>query len=127
MIEAWGSEIGKIISACETTGTATPQWSVKPGGLSLEFIATDVSHGYPVHSGYADKGRDILSQPESQRGSLKEMVLRHLLDGQMPKAEISKNLGKKTVSGQLNKVLRMLIADGSVNYTIPDKPGSRLR
>ncbi len=45
----------------------------------------------------------------------------------MLKAEISKNFGQKTVSGQLNKVLRMLIADGSVNYTIPDKPGSRLQ
>ncbi len=65
MIEAWGSGIGKIISACQTSGTATPRWLVKPGGLSLEFVATDVIHGYSVHSGYADKGRDTLQQPES--------------------------------------------------------------
>lgn len=36
-----------------------------------------------------------------------------------------RNLGQKRVSGQLNKVIRVLLADGTTAYTIPDKPQSR--
>ena len=43
----------------------------------------------------------------------------------MSKADLSRNLGQKRVSGQLNKVIRGLLVDGLVGYTIPDKPQSR--
>ena len=42
-------------------------------------------------------------------------------------AELSRNLGQKEISGQLNKVVRLLIADRRIEYTLPDKPGSRLQ
>jgi ATP-dependent DNA helicase RecG len=43
------------------------------------------------------------------------------------KAEISANLGQKEVSGQLNKVIRALMDQGLIEYTLPDKPNSRLQ
>ena len=45
----------------------------------------------------------------------------------MAKAELSKNLGQKGVSGQLNKVVRRLLGDRMIEYTLPDKPRSRLQ
>ena len=45
----------------------------------------------------------------------------------MSKAELSKNLGQKEISGQLNKVVRLLMADRMIEYTLPDKPRSRLQ
>ena len=45
----------------------------------------------------------------------------------MSKADLSRNLGQKEVSGQLNKVVRSLLADGLIEYTVPDKPQSRLQ
>ena len=45
----------------------------------------------------------------------------------MSKADLSKGLGQKTISGPLNKVIRLLLADGSIGYTIPEKPRSRLQ
>ena len=43
----------------------------------------------------------------------------------MSKADLSRNLGQKRVSGQLNKVIRALLANGTIAYTIPNKPQSR--
>lgn len=43
----------------------------------------------------------------------------------MSKADLSRNLGQKRVSGQLNKVIRNLLAHGTIEYTIPERPQSR--
>ncbi len=67
------------------------------------------------------------SRPESQPESLELRVLRLLRDAPAGKAEISRRLGQKDVSGQLNKIMRELLADGAVAYTLPDKPNSRLQ
>ena len=127
MIEAWGSGVEKIIGACQSAGTTTPQWTMRPDGLSLEFVTSDTSHRRTVHDRTFEKSRFTRSQPKSQPESLREKVLRQLSDGQMSKADISRNLGQKMVSGQLNKVIRLLVAEGIIRRTIPDKPGSRLQ
>lgn len=45
----------------------------------------------------------------------------------MSKSDLSRSLGQSSVSGQLNKVIHALLADGSIGYTIPEKPRSRLQ
>ena len=67
------------------------------------------------------------SQPESQPESLEERVLQLLKDGASSKAEISGRLGQKMVSGHLNKIIRSLLVKGLIEYTIPEKPNSRLQ
>lgn len=67
------------------------------------------------------------TQPESQPESLEVRVLRLLRNGPLAKSEMSLALGQKNISGQLNKVIRKLIADGLIEMTIPDKPSSRLQ
>lgn len=67
------------------------------------------------------------SQPESQPDSLDSRVLLILRNQVASKAEISTFLGQKEVSGQLNKVVRDLLAAKLIEYTIPDKPNSRLQ
>ena len=67
------------------------------------------------------------SRPESQPESLEAKVLTQLAGKPLSKAELSKNLGQKEISGQLNKVIRQLLADGMIEYTLPDKPRSRLQ
>jgi ATP-dependent DNA helicase RecG len=45
----------------------------------------------------------------------------------MAKSALSTGLGQKEVSGQLNKVIRLLLANKIIEYTIPEKPNSRLQ
>ena len=66
-------------------------------------------------------------QPESQPESLRERILIVLKSNELSKSEISAKLGQKEISGPLNEVIRQLIKDGEIEYTIPDKPNSRLQ
>jgi hypothetical protein len=54
-------------------------------------------------------------------------VLLLLENGSMSKSELAAGLGQKKVSGQLNKVIRQLLQNGKIRYTIPEKPNSRLQ
>lgn len=67
------------------------------------------------------------SRPESQPESLREKIQMILEDKEMSKTEISMLLGQKEVSGQLNKVIRNMLKNRDIEYTIPDKPNSRLQ
>lgn len=69
----------------------------------------------------------VTGQPGSQPESLVVRVLSLLNERSMSKAELSGRLEQKEVSGQLNKTVRKLLADGMIQYTIPDKPTSRLQ
>jgi hypothetical protein len=51
-----------------------------------------------------------------------------LLSGKpLSKAELSVRLNQKEISGQLNKVVKKLLAESVIEYTIPEKPNSRLQ
>ena len=136
-----GDELFAAIRS-ELAGTAQPQWEVEPGGLRLEFACTGVGDEPPSPETAvetAQEDRDPAdevsrgdrprpeSQPESRPESLAERVLQQLVDGPMSKADLSGRLGQKQVLGQLNRVIRLLVADGSIGYTIPENPeaGSR--
>ncbi len=141
MIEAWGRGIENIVVACRVAGTAAPVWEVEPGGLRLDFVFTemadepsldDSSPGHersPRHSVRTEPPQtesrpesQLESQPESRPESLAARVLRQLANGPKSKSELSSRLGQKRVSGQLNKVIRALMAEGHIRFTIPEKP-----
>ena len=53
--------------------------------------------------------------------------MRILVAGPLAKAEISKIFDQREVSGQPNTVIRKLRKEGVIEYTIPEKPNSRLQ
>lgn len=75
----------------------------------------------------ASVGAQPETEPESRPESLELRVLGFLRSGPFSKAELSAGLGQTEVSSQLNKVIRLLLADQSIEFTIPDKPNSRLQ
>ena len=145
MIEAWGRGIADIVRSCRAAATAEPRWDLEPGGLRLEFVFAEAGDepqprnaaqatarergdalrksGDPAHDSWGDEER----QPESQPESLAERVLRQLAGGPMSKADLSRILGQRKVSGQFNKVIRLLAADGRIERTMPERPQSRLQ
>jgi len=64
---------------------------------------------------------EVGAQPESQPESIEQRVLGLLIKGDLSKSEISSALGQKEISGHLNQVIRVLLNDQTLEYTIPDK------
>ena len=67
------------------------------------------------------------SRPESGPGSFEQRVLWILRQAPMSRSAISTRLGHKSVSGRLKKAIRLLMDDKLIEYTIPEKPNSRLQ
>jgi predicted HTH transcriptional regulator len=120
-IERMGTGTGDMIERCRNAGLAEPEFSLTDG-----FVIT--LRRKPGRAFEAIGGKtQPESRPESQPESLEIRVLRHLTASPLGKAELSARLGQKEISGQLNKVIRVLLGGQTIEMTIPDKPNSRLQ
>jgi len=111
-IERMDTGTDDMIRRCKAAGLAEPEFMVSDGFRAIVRRQPD-------------------SQPESQlksQGKSLEMRVLILLDGgSMGKLELSRRLGQREISGQLNKVVRSLLDNQIIEYTIPSKPKSRLQ
>lgn len=110
-IERMGTGTRDMIRRCVAAGLPEPEFTITDG-----FVAT-----------VRRKTAALWPRQESQPESLNVRVLGLLEGTPMAKAELASGLGQKEVSGQLNKVVRLLLNDRVIEYTIPAKPQSRLQ
>jgi len=96
-----------MIALCAEAGLPTPEFRQDGGQFvqTLRRVAKQVT------------------QPESLDARVLGMLKRQSLS----KIEISQRLGQKEISGRLNQIIRQLLAEHLVEYTIPDKPASGLQ
>jgi ATP-dependent DNA helicase RecG len=72
--------------------------------------------------------KSAFGRPESRpESSSEDRVLAALSSGPLSKSELAHAIGQQGVSGQLKKAVTTLLGDGAIEFTIPDKPGSRLQ
>jgi predicted HTH transcriptional regulator len=114
-IERMGTGTGDMIRRCREAGLPEPEFSMSDG-----FVIT-------IRRTVQQRIGEASGRPESQPESLERRVLGLLADGALSKSELSSRLGQKEVSGHLNQVIRILLADQTVEYTRPEKPTSRLQ
>jgi ATP-dependent DNA helicase RecG len=126
-VEIWGRGTNRVIAECKRYGAAAPVFEERQGFVIVTFKAPIA--GAPRVT--VQPGSQLESQPESRPDSrpesLEERVRLLLQHGALSKAEIAARLGHRDVSGQLNKVIRRLVRQGFLQYTLPDKPNSRLQ
>jgi len=92
-----------MIALCAEAGLPTPEFR-QDGG---QFVQT------------LRRVAEQVTQPESQPESLDARVLGMLKRQSLSKIEISRGLGQKEISGRLNQIIRQLLAEHLVEYTIP--------
>ena len=109
-IEEMGTGTLDMIRRCRDAGLPEPEFTDSSGFKATIWRATPPEQ--------------IKVQPESLPGDLKSRVLNLLAEGPMSKSELSTKLGHKKISGQLYKIVRDLMADQMIEYTLPEKPRS---
>ncbi len=119
-IERMGTGIRDMIRRCREAGLPEPEFAVNDG-----FVTTLRRQIGEATASRPESQPEL--RPESWPESLETRVLLSLESGPMSKSELSSRLGHKEISGQLNKVIRMLLAEQNVEQTIPEKPNSRLQ
>ena len=73
---------------------------------------------------------DSRSESRSESGlesETSQSVLLALATGPLGRSGIAKKLGHERVSGAVNRAIKELLAKGLIEYTLPDKPNSRLQ
>jgi len=67
------------------------------------------------------------SQARVRPESTEDKILSYLKDGSYAKSQLATLLGHTKISGALKQGLRLLQEEKLIEYTIPDKPQSRLQ
>jgi len=127
-IETWGRGIQRIFRACQDAGTPAPIIDYKPNDLWIEF---------PFSLEYL-KAIAATSQSNAQAGAqsgvesgaespMTSQILGFLAGESLSKAQIARKLRKAKPNRYLNDLMAKLIQADQVEFTLPDKPNSRLQ
>ena len=127
LIEAWGSGIRKMHDEL----TDYPE---------IGLILQEVGHAFQVQFEKNEPNRAESGQSqgrvraesgqsgvETEVESLQQKVMNILTQGALSKSEIANKIGLKSVTGYFNRTIRSMLAEGLIEYTIPEKPNSRLQ
>lgn len=122
-IDAWGRGIEKIIDACREAKLPEPKFEENSGGM----LVTLFNNKYGSKEQPESQLQSSTSPVPVQYQSLEGRILALLEEESLSVSLLSKRLGQKRVSGQLKIVLKKLLSDSLIEFTIPDKPNSRLQ
>ena len=81
----------------------------------------------PVHIGVVAGRVEERAQSGAQSGAQSAQILIALLNEPLSMNDLVMALGRKTKTGALKRAVNELLAGGFIEYTIPDKPSSRLQ
>lgn len=128
-VERSGHGTEFIIEKCEAQGLSTPQY--KPDSALFHTViwrkteVGGVMGGVEAQSGTSQGQVEGTSQ--GQVVSLFERITSILAERELSSGDVTTVLGKEYYSGHLRRVVKMLLSDGIIEYTIPEKPRSRLQ
>jgi ATP-dependent DNA helicase RecG len=109
-------------------GLPEPEFREEFGGLSVHFIKADKSQEkVQVTTQETQVGARSKAQSGAQSQAQSERILFILLRSAASARELLSELGLKSKTGYLKRDIKGLMEENLIEYTIPDKPQSRLQ
>lgn len=128
VIERWSSGTLNILDWCQENGNPTPTWSQDAGSVLVTFHPSPAPEAGGAESGL-ESGARVGLESEARVGgdALVANLLSSLKAGPLSRLQIARHLGHARVSGAVNRSIRQLMEENLIEYTLPDKPNSRLQ
>ncbi|HID72999.1 TPA: AAA family ATPase [Candidatus Micrarchaeota archaeon] len=125
LIEQWGTGVRRIFAEAHDLGLPEPK--IEEIALRLRFTVY-LAEPHRIQTGAQKAKSGVESGEESGvESKMPAQVLSFLKEKNFSKSEIAKRLGKTKPTRYLNDLMVRLLREGYVEYTIPDKPNSRLQ
>lgn len=127
LIEQWGTGVRRIFAEARELGLPEP--NIEEIGFRLRFIVY-LEKPHRIQAGVQKARLSVESgaQVEVQvKAQVERRILQVCAERPLSSAEIAEALGHKSLSGNVRKALPALRDAGLLEYTIPDKPKSRLQ
>jgi len=123
LIEQWGTGVRRIFEEAKEQGLPEPK--IEEVGMRVRFTIY-LAQSHVVHSADNNTQSEEVSESGVQ-SVMAQQVLVLIAENPMSKSEIAHALGKSKRTRYLSDLMKKLIEQGLVEYTIPDKPNSRLQ
>jgi len=121
-IEKAGTGVKRIRDEAREGGYPEPEWEANG------FVTTIFRPNPEVRAAAAaQSGAQSEAQSGAQSGAQSRQVLTALSQGERSAGDLTEALGLRSKTGALKRTLNELVAGGLVEYTLPDKPSSRLQ
>ena len=117
-VEVWGRGTNRVIAMCKKHGAAPPLFEERQGFLIVTFRAQLVAGGA---AGTSEAQSGAQSEAQSIR------VLGALSRGALSARALADALGMRSKTGALKRTLSEMLSETLIEYTLPDKPNSRLQ
>jgi hypothetical protein len=141
LIEQWGRGTNRVIEMCRAAGIAVPMFQeIGPFAVVTFRVRVGVTAASTAaRPGGARSESGQSRGPESAQGRRPKSlvadagapteirVLTSLTDGPLARSGVVRGLGHKSLSGAIRKAISVLLRDEWIEYTVPDKPNSRLQ
>jgi ATP-dependent DNA helicase RecG len=129
MCEQAGTGLRMMREAWKTLGHPSPTYKNDRAWKAFEFFIPELDKEVDMASDlvkamFAEKSP---TQSGAQSGAQSTSVMAAILVSQLSANELTQRLGMKSKTGALKRTIAELMADGFIEYTIPDKPNSRLQ
>jgi len=137
LIEKWGRGTNRVTELCAAAGTPSPQYEEIGGSALVTFkvLAGSTarveipSSGEKKAAARSESGQS--QRPESvlhdSRTPIEVRVLDALGKEPLNRHSLAGQFGHRSVSGALRKAISILLQNEWTEYTIPEKPNSRLQ
>ena len=118
-IEKFGTGFTDLVEDCRKAGLADPEVDVSHFGFTISIKRNAANDDRP-------KSGPKLG-PKSGPKSIRERIIAALVDNELSSAELVNAIGQSSLSGKLKLAIKAMLADGLIEYTVPNKPRSRLQ
>ena len=123
-IERAGSGTDMILAVCRKHGISRPEFKIE-GGSFVTIIRRTASG--PESEPESRQQSRLESRLESGDSTVLGRMLRALISGPMSRSQLALKIGHRAPSGGLNLRIAQLMSADFIEYTIPEKPNSRLQ